>query len=90
MAKVGSSLMSITVAPGSADATPKAAAAAPSAAKPAAATATAAAPPAASVGAVEASLTKVLTTPAVRRLAMEHRVDLTTVCSPYCMCFFCE
>jgi pyruvate/2-oxoglutarate dehydrogenase complex dihydrolipoamide acyltransferase (E2) component len=86
MAKVGSSLMSIAVAPSSDVASAPAAAAAKPAAAPAsvaAAGSTAAsassAAAAAAMDATVASMTKVLTTPAVRRIAMENSVDLTKV-----------
>jgi 2-oxoisovalerate dehydrogenase E2 component (dihydrolipoyl transacylase) len=79
MAKVGSPLISIQLEGAAA-----ASAATPAAAKPAAATATlssstSSSSSSSSSAAAEASLSKVLTTPAVRRLAMENKVDLTLV-----------
>jgi 2-oxoisovalerate dehydrogenase E2 component (dihydrolipoyl transacylase) len=80
MAKVGSPLISIQLEGAAATATSPAAAAS---AKPAAAAAPVAASSStsscAAAAAAEASLSKVLTTPAVRRLAMENKVDLTLV-----------
>jgi pyruvate/2-oxoglutarate dehydrogenase complex dihydrolipoamide acyltransferase (E2) component len=86
MAKVGSSLMSIAVAPSSdAASAPAAAAAKPAAASASvaaagsAAASSSSAAAAAAMDATVASMAKVLTTPAVRRIAMENSVDLTKV-----------
>jgi hypothetical protein len=68
-----------------ADPSPSAAAAAPAAAPAAVAAAAAPASSAAAVEARNASLGKVLTTPAVRRIAREHGIDLTLV-QPHATC----